>query len=93
MISTHGIRVLGKDLQVKSASTPEHVAQVEALVNDKLAEAEAAVSGGDTQVVVILALMNLAEALLGAQNELAEERRNSNERIAGLIQRLDRQRI
>lgn len=93
MISTHSIRVLGRDLQVKSVSSPEHVAQVEALVNDKLAEAEAAISGGDTQVVVILALMNLAEALLGVQKELAEERHNYSERIAGLIGRLDRQQV
>ncbi len=91
MISTHGIRVLGRDLQVKSASPPEHVAQVETLVNEKLAEAEAAVSGGDHQVVVILALMNLAEAYLGAQKELAEERRACSERTVRLIQRLDRQ--
>lgn len=91
MISTHSIRVLGRDLQVKSVSTPEHVARVEALVNDKLAEAGAAVAGGDSQVVVILALMNLAEACLVAQNELAEERRVCGERIAGIIERLDRQ--
>lgn len=93
MITTHSIRVLGRDLQVKSVSSPEHVAQVEAIVNDKLAEAEAAISGGDTQVVVILALMNLAEALLGVQKELAEERHNCSERIAGLIGRLDRQQV
>ena len=91
MISTHGIRVLGRDLQVKSASTPEHVAQVETMVNEKLAEAGAAVSGGDNQVVTILALMNLAEAYLGAQKELEKERRVCRERIAGLLGRLDRQ--
>ncbi len=91
MVTTHSIRVLGRDLQVKSVSTPEHVAQVEALVNDKLAEAGAAVSGGDSQVVVILAMMNLAEAFLAAQKELAEEQRICSKRIAGLIERLDRQ--
>lgn len=91
MVSTHSIRILGRDLQVKSAATAGHVAQVEALVNDKLAEAGAAVTGGDSQVVVILTLMNLAEACLGAQKELAEERRACGERIAALIERLDRQ--
>lgn len=91
MVTTHSIRVLGRDLQVKSVSPPEHVAQVEALVNDKLAEAGAAVSGGDSQVVVILAMMNLAEAFLAAQKELVEEQRICSKRIAGLIERLDRQ--
>lgn len=93
MISSHSIRVLGRDLQVKSVSTPEHVAQVEALVNDKLAEAGAAVTGGDTQVVVILALMHLAEAYLAAQKELEQERRASTMRVAGLLERLDKHSI
>ena len=89
MISTHGIRVLGRDLQVKNVSSPEHVAQVEALVNEKLAETGAAVSSGDNQIVVILTMMNLAEAYLAAQKELEEERRICRERVAGLLGRLD----
>jgi cell division protein ZapA len=93
LISTHSIRVLGRDLQVKSVSPPEHVAQVEALVNEKLAEADAAVSGGDSQVVVILAMMNIAEAYLAAQKELEEERRSCKERVARLLGRLDRQAV
>ena len=91
MISTHSIRVLGRDLQVKSASAPEHVAQVEALVNEKLVEAGKAVSGGDNQVVVILAMMNLAEAYIAAQKELEEERLSSRNRVGALLERLDRQ--
>lgn len=90
MITTHVIRVLGRDLQVKSASPPEHVAQVEALVNEKLAEAGAAVTTADSQVVVILALMNLAEAYIGAQKELEEERQACALRVSGLLERLER---
>ena len=89
MISTHTITVLGRDLQVKSTSTPEHVAQVEALVNDKLAEAGAALSGGDSQVVVILAMMNIAEAYLAAKKECEEERHACRERVTGLLGKLD----
>ena len=81
--------MLGRDLQVKSASTPEHVAEVEALVNEKLAEASESVNGGDSQVVVILALMHLAEAYLGAKQELDKERSAFGARVAGLIGRLD----
>jgi cell division protein ZapA len=87
LIATHSIRVLGRDLQVKSASSPEHVAQVESLVNDKLTEAEAATSGVDSQAAIILALMNLAEAVVSAQKELAQERQACRERVSGLIAR------
>jgi cell division protein ZapA len=93
LISTHSIRVLGRDLQVKSVSTPEHVAQVEGLVNEKLAEAVAAVTGGDDQVIVVLAMMNLAEAYLAAQKELEAERAACRARVAGLIGRLDQQAV
>ena len=89
MISTHSIRVLGRELQVKSTSSSEQVAQVEALVNESLYEADASTSGGDSQIVAILALMNIAEAYLALKRECEEERRTNRERIAGLLGRLD----
>ena len=92
MISTHSIRVLGRELQVKSTSSPEQVAQVEALVNEKLAEASAAVSGGDIQIIAILAMMNIAEAYLALKKECNEERRTIRERVTGLLERSDWQK-
>ena len=89
MISTHSIRVLGRELQVKSASSPEHVAQVEALVNEKLTEAGAAISGGDSQIVAILAMMNIAEAYLALKSECELEQRANRERIARLLVKLN----
>jgi cell division protein ZapA len=88
-MTTHSIRVLGRDLQVKSAAAAGHVAEVEALVNEKVAEANASTNGGDTQMVAILAMMNLAEAYLAAKNELEEGRRVSTERLTSLLERLD----
>jgi cell division protein ZapA len=89
LISTHSIRVLGRELQVKSTSSPEHVAQVEALVNDKLTEAGAAINSGDSQIIAILALMNIAESYLALKKECDAERRTIRERVTGLIGRLD----
>ena len=91
MVSTHTIRVLGRDLQVKSAASAEHVAGVESFVNAALAETEAAVKGGDGQVVVILTLMNIAEAYLAVRDEDEQRRRSQHERIAALIARVDEQ--
>jgi len=89
LLVTHGIRVLGRELQVKSVAAPEHVARVEALVNEKLAEAEASVNGADSQIAVIITMMNLAEACLAAQKELDEERLGNRARLSGLIERLE----
>ncbi|HJV36554.1 cell division protein ZapA [Geomonas sp.] len=80
---------MGRNLQVKSVSSPELVAQVETVVNEKLAEAAAAVSGADSQIVSILAMMNLAEAFLSAQKELEKEREACRTRISALIDKLD----
>ena len=88
---THTIRVLGRELQVKSAAPAELVAEVETLVNEKLAEANRSLNGGDTQLVVILTLMNLAEALVTARRAHDDESRSLNERAAALIARLDAQ--
>jgi cell division protein ZapA len=69
------------------------VALVEALVNKKLAEAALTVKSGESQVAVILAMMNLAEACLEAQTRFEEECRASQVRLSELIERLSRQAL
>ena len=69
MIVSHRICIMGRELQVRSSAAPETVSEVESFVNAKLAEVSAGVQGGDTQVVAILALMNIAEAYLAAVRE------------------------
>jgi cell division protein ZapA len=88
-VISHSIRVLGRDLQVKSTASSEHVAEVEALVNTKLSEAEASLSGQDTQLVVILTLMNLAEELISAREKSEEQGRLLMERVGALLTRMD----
>ena len=55
------------------------------------AEAGVTTSGADSQVVVILAMMNIAEAYLAAKSQCEEDRRRCRERVSGLLGRLDRQ--
>ena len=69
MSASHRICVMGRELQVRSAASSETVREVEAIVNAKLAEVAAAVQVSDTQLVAILALMNIAEAYLAVQKE------------------------
>lgn len=69
MSASHRICVMGRELQVRSAASSETVREVEAIVNAKLAEVAAAVQVSDTQLVAILALMNIAEAYLTVQKE------------------------
>jgi cell division protein ZapA len=88
-MATHRIRVLGRELRVKSAAPAEEVAEVEALVNRTVAEMTAKVSSGDSQLVAILAIMNIAEAYLRLQRTAAQAGQLAEERLADLLQRVD----
>lgn len=88
--ASHRISVLGKEITVKSSASSEHVREVEALVNRKLAEAQASVPVvGDPQVPIILALMNLAESCLSLSRELEEKGEAGKEIMGRLVKRID----
>lgn len=88
--ASHRISVLGKEITVKSSATAEHVREVEALVNRKLAEAQASIPVvGDPQVPIILALMNLAESCLSLSRELEEQEQAGKETMTRLVKRID----
>ncbi|KAF0217547.1 MAG: hypothetical protein FD174_3226 [Geobacteraceae bacterium] len=89
MNSSHRIRVFGRELQVKSLAPPESVREVEAFVNGKLAEVAATVRGGDSQVVAILALMNISEAYLALAREHELCRQHGKERVSRLLKQID----
>ena len=69
MKAVHRISVMGRELQVKSASSPEAVQAVELFVNDKLAEVSGALAAADSQLVAILALLNVAESYLSLKEK------------------------
>lgn len=86
---SHRIKVLGRELTVKSSASAEHVSEVEGLVNRKLTEARAQVPVGDPQVPVILALMNLAETCISLSREVEEQRHAGNDKLRRLLRRIE----
>ena len=81
--------MLGRELQVRSTSSAESVREVEAFVNEKLAVVAASVKTNDSQIVAILALMNIAESYLALVRENASSRQQGRERISRLLQQLE----
>jgi len=81
--------VLGRELQVRSSASAESVREVEALVNEKLAEVAASVKTTDLQIVAILTLMNIAESYLALVRENVSSRQEGRERISRLLQQLE----
>ncbi|MSN25494.1 MAG: cell division protein ZapA [Geobacter sp.] len=64
MKKTHAVTVLGREISVRSSSSAERVSAVEKFVNDRLQTIGSAMSSGDAQLVLTLALLNTAEELL-----------------------------
>jgi len=87
--SLHRIRVLGRELQVRSSASPESVQEIETFVNSKLSGVAASVTGGDSQVVAILTLMTLAEAYLSLVKEQNASRQQETERLNRLLQKFE----
>ncbi|HEY5975452.1 MAG TPA: cell division protein ZapA [Geobacteraceae bacterium] len=89
MKTSHRIRVLGRELLVKSSASTEMVAEVEDYVNRTLADVAAMVNSGDTQLVTILALMTIAEQLLTCQRQAVTGETVDRERLVELASKID----
>ncbi len=87
--SLHRIRVLGRELQVRSSAHPEQVREIEGLVNRKLAEVAASIKGSDSQLVAILTLMNIAEEYLSLVKGKEASRQCEAERLNALLRKLE----
>ena len=61
MNGSYCIRVVGRELQVRSSATPETVQEIEAFVNETVARVESRAAGGDRLGVAILTLLTMAE--------------------------------
>lgn len=86
---THRIRVLGRELQVKSTTPPERVREIEAFVNGKVAEVAGSIMGGDLQVMAILTMMNMAEAYLILVSKQEDADQLGNEKVCRLLRQID----
>jgi cell division protein ZapA len=86
--TAHSVRVLGRDISVRSSAPAEKVHAVETFVNGRLQEIGSALKSGDAQLVLTLALLNTAEEMLDlrAAREADTALENS---LLGMIERLE----
>jgi cell division protein ZapA len=86
--TAHTVRVLGRDISVRSSAPAEKVHAVESFVNGKLQEIGSALKSGDAQLVLTLALLNTAEEMLDLR--AAREADTTLEySLLGMIERLE----
>jgi cell division protein ZapA len=85
--SLHRIKVLGRELQVRSDAPAEQVRGIETFVNSRLAEVAGSLKGSDPQLVAILTLMNIAEEYLSLV-KWREGEQQETRRLTVLLQKL-----
>jgi cell division protein ZapA len=87
--STHRIKVLGREVQVRSTATPEQVREIETYVNRTISEVQDSMKTGDSQLITILAMLNLAESYLLKSWENSRINDTFGERVSRLIRHID----
>jgi cell division protein ZapA len=87
--SLHRIRLLGRELQVRSDAPADQVHDIETFVNGRLTEVAGSLKGSDPQLVAILTLMNIAEEYLSLVKDQEGARQQETERLTLLLQKLD----
>ncbi|CAH2032689.1 cell division protein ZapA [Trichlorobacter ammonificans] len=89
MKTTYQLTVLGRDIPVRSSAPEEQVRAVETFVNSRLADIQNRMAVADSQLVAILALLNLAEAYLEQQAAPRTDTAALDARIHRLLERLE----
>jgi cell division protein ZapA len=87
-IASHTIRVLGKDIPVRTVLNEEHVRRVEAFVNARVEKVSGNAAVVDSMAVAVLAMMNLAEECIALSGEL-DACREGRDRLSLILERLD----
>lgn len=88
MPKAHLITVLGREIPVRSAAPEEKVRQVETFVNERIEAIRSRLTAADPQLLVTLALLNLAESYL-EQQATQPAAVELDARLGRLLQRLD----
>lgn len=89
MKASHRIRVLGREIQVRSSATAEAVQEVEAFVNQRLAEVAVSIPTADQQLVTLLSLLNIAESYLALRRVGGSDTPPMQESIDRIVRKID----
>lgn len=89
MKQTHLVNILGREIPVRTSASEEKVREIETFVNIRIDEVRARLAAADPQVVVSLAMMNLAEQYLAQQEERARAEA-VGKKVGGLLEKLDK---
>lgn len=88
MAKPHLVTVLGREIPVRSAASEEKVREVETFVNGRIELLRQRLTIADPQLIISLAMLNLAEEFLTLQANQTGTDRLEN-RLSNILDRLD----
>ncbi|MDD2321019.1 MAG: cell division protein ZapA [Geobacteraceae bacterium] len=89
MTSLHRVKVLDREVQVRSTASVEEVREVETFVNDTISALQASMKTTDLQILAIMALLNIAESFLLQSQECSRMEQVVQEKVSRLTQHID----
>jgi len=89
MKSSHRIRVLGREIQVRSSASARDVQEVESYVNKRISEVAVSLPNADQQLVTLLTLLNITESYLALQRGDTSGSDKVRETVDRILTRID----
>ncbi len=86
---SHRIRVLGREIQVRSSASAKDVQEVETYVNKRIAEVAVSLPNADQQLVSLLTLLNVTESYLALQRGEPSGSGDMKEAAARILAKID----
>ena len=71
-MKAHRVTVLGREIPVRSTASDDTIRKIEAFVNTRIESISSRLTTADPQLVITLALLNLAESYLELVSQQAE---------------------
>lgn len=89
MKTSHRIRVLGREIQVKSSASAESVREVETYLNERAAEVAVSLPNADQQLVSLLVLLNVTESYLALRRGDSSGGTRIQQAVDGIVAKID----
>jgi len=87
--SSHRIRILGREIQVKSSASAEAVRKVEEYLNERAAEVAVSLPNADQQLIALLILLNTTESYLALRSGDTSGGAGFQEAVDSMVTKID----
>jgi len=87
--TSHLIRILGREIQVKSSSSNESVREVEAYLHERVAEVALSLPNADQHLIALLVLLNTTEAYLALRRSETSLGGGFQQAVDGMVAKID----